>query len=94
MDIDGRRGTSDTKQLSFIISDLNEDGQIIWKPTEIIEKSGVNTSDFVEEKMGGKSIKYVLCMIFKELKIHGMIYFLILVPILQFLLRSVNSHLI
>ena len=82
------RSVPDEKEPSLIISDLKEKGKIVWLPPEDenIEKSEVKPSDYVEEKLGGKSFKQVACTFFKELKRHGMIYFLILVPFLQFCL--------
>ena len=73
----------DEKEPSLIISDLKEKGKIVWQPTEDIEKFEVKPSDYVEEKLGMKSIKNVAGTFYKELKKHGMIYFLISVPFLQ-----------
>ena len=73
-----------TKEFSLIISDLNERGKIVWIPPEDGEKSEVKPSDYVEEKLGGKSIKTVASTFCKESKKHAMIYFLIVLPFLQF----------
>ena len=84
---DAERSRSSSAAKDFIISDLNEKGKIIWVPSEDINKSEVKPSDYVEEKLGGKSIKQVAYKFYKESKKHGIIYFLILLPFLQFVLR-------
>ena len=73
-----------TKEFSLVISDLNERGKILWHPSEDGEKSEVKPSDYVEEKLGGKSIKTVASTFYDETKKHAMIYFLIVLPFLQF----------
>ena len=80
----------DEKEPPLIISDLKEKGKIVWLPTaaEDIEKSEVKPSDYVEEKMGGKSIKSLACTFYEESKKHGKIYFLVFfMPFLKFCLR-------
>ena len=84
---DAERSRSSPDAKEFIISDLDEKGKIIWVPSDNINKSEVKPSDYVEGKLGGKSIKEVACKFYKESKKHGMIYFLILLPFLQFALR-------
>ena len=78
----------DAKEPPLIISDLKGDGKIVWLPTapEDIEKSEVKPSDYVEEKLGVKSIKSLASTFFEESQKHGKIYFLLLVPFLQFCL--------
>ena len=85
--VDAECSKSSSAAKDFIISDLNEKGKIIWVPSEDINKSEVKPSDYVEEKLGGKSIKQVAYKFYKESKKHGIIYFLILLPFLQFVLR-------
>ena len=78
----------DAKEPPLIISDLKGDGKIVWLPAapDDIEKSEVKPSDYVEEKLGGKSIKSLASTFYEESKKHGKIYFLVFVPFLQFCL--------
>ena len=78
----------DEKEPPLIISDLKGDGKIVWLPAaaEDTEKFDVKPSDYVEEKLGGKSIKSLASTFYKESKKNGKIYFLLLVPFLQFCL--------